>query len=96
MVSNARLDFPEPERPVITTNLLRGMVSEIFFRLCSRAPLIEITLSLINTLPSKADYQTSISKFYLNDIKDTHVFARLTCVYLFEVKRPTNQVLLIK
>ena len=60
MVSNARLDFPEPDSPVITTNLLRGMVSEIFFRLCSRAPLIEITLSLINTLPSKADYQNSI------------------------------------
>src|SRR3972149_3070025 len=38
MVSKARLDFPEPGRPVITTNRPRGISTLIFFRLCSRAP----------------------------------------------------------
>src|SRR5689334_5727105 len=43
MVSNARLDLPEPLRPVITTNLPRGIVTSMFFRLCSRAPLTTIS-----------------------------------------------------
>src|SRR5947209_9836941 len=38
MVSKARLLFPDPERPVITTSLSRGMTTSIFFRVCSRAP----------------------------------------------------------
>src|SRR2546427_1804906 len=38
MVSNARLDFPEPERPVTTISRSRGISSEMFFRLCTRAP----------------------------------------------------------
>src|SRR3954451_1472986 len=40
MVSNARLDLPEPLSPVITTRLSRGSVTSTFFRLCSRAPRI--------------------------------------------------------
>src|SRR3989338_3076871 len=40
MVSKAKLDLPEPDKPVITTSLLRGMLSEIFLRLCTRAPRI--------------------------------------------------------
>src|SRR4030067_3555002 len=40
MVANARDDFPEPERPVMTTSLSRGMSRSIFLRLCSRAPRI--------------------------------------------------------
>ncbi len=47
MVSNARDDFPEPDRPVITTNLSFGISSEMFFKLCSFAPLITIFLSII-------------------------------------------------
>src|SRR5437879_5050528 len=39
MVSKAREDFPEPERPVITTSLSRGISTSMFLRLCSRAPL---------------------------------------------------------
>src|SRR3954451_4476292 len=39
MVSKARDDLPEPERPVITVNLSRGMSTLMFFRLCWRAPL---------------------------------------------------------
>src|SRR5580698_2247073 len=38
MVSNARLDLPEPDRPVITVRLSRGSSTDTFFRLCTRAP----------------------------------------------------------
>src|SRR5579883_542649 len=38
MVSNARLDLPEPDRPVTTTRLSRGISSETFLRLWTRAP----------------------------------------------------------
>src|ERR1035441_932866 len=38
MVSNARLLLPEPDSPVITINLSRGISTEIFFRLWTRAP----------------------------------------------------------
>src|SRR6266480_6762241 len=42
MVSNASDDLPLPESPVKTTSLSRGIVSETFLRLCSRAPRIVI------------------------------------------------------
>src|SRR5215470_12665747 len=38
MVSKARLDLPEPERPVITMSLSRGISTDRFLRLCTRAP----------------------------------------------------------
>src|SRR5215471_17322558 len=38
MVSNASDDLPDPESPVSTTKLSRGMSTSMFFRLCSRAP----------------------------------------------------------
>src|SRR4051812_13182753 len=38
MVSNARLDFPDPESPVTTMSLSRGISTEMFLRLCTRAP----------------------------------------------------------
>src|SRR5574341_780079 len=38
MVSNAREDLPEPERPVMTVSVLRGISTLMFLRLCSRAP----------------------------------------------------------
>src|SRR4051794_29377380 len=38
MVSNARLDLPEPERPVTTIRRSRGNSSERFLRLWTRAP----------------------------------------------------------
>src|SRR5580692_1158026 len=40
MVSNASDDFPDPDSPVITTSLSRGISTSMFLRLCSRAPLI--------------------------------------------------------
>src|SRR5208283_4095176 len=42
MVSKASEDLPEPERPVKTTSLSRGIAKSTFFRLCSRAPRITI------------------------------------------------------
>src|ERR687886_2668161 len=44
MVSNARLDLPEPESPVMTTRLSRGISSETFLRLCTRAPCTAIVV----------------------------------------------------
>src|SRR5437660_5180111 len=46
MVSNASVDFPEPERPVMVTSLFFGISKLMFFKLCSRAPRI-INLSFI-------------------------------------------------
>src|SRR5580704_15052687 len=44
MVSNARLDLPEPESPVTTIRLSRGISSEMFLRLCTRAPCTAIVV----------------------------------------------------
>src|ERR1700677_4231662 len=38
MASNARLDLPEPDSPVTTTSLSRGISTDMFLRLCTRAP----------------------------------------------------------
>ena len=47
-VSNARLDFPLPLKPVNTTNLCLGISRSIFLRLCSLAPIIfMVSCSLI-------------------------------------------------
>src|SRR6476646_8795409 len=45
MVSNASDDLPEPDRPVMTTSLSRGIWMSMFLRLCSRAPLTWIDVS---------------------------------------------------
>src|SRR5262245_42643413 len=50
MVSKARDDFPDPDRPVKTTSLSRGMDRVTFLRLCSRAPRIVIWSVGIRTL----------------------------------------------
>jgi hypothetical protein len=41
-VSNASEDFPDPDSPVITTSLLRGMATLQFFRLFTLARLMMI------------------------------------------------------
>ena len=43
MVSKANEDLPEPERPVKTINLSRGIFRSIFFKLFWLAPLITIS-----------------------------------------------------
>src|ERR1019366_10418749 len=42
MVSKARDDLPDPESPVKTTNWSRGISTERFLRLCTRAPCTRI------------------------------------------------------
>src|ERR1700722_20288907 len=42
MVSKASEDLPEPDSPVNTTSLSRGISRSTFLRLCSRAPRIVI------------------------------------------------------
>src|SRR5699024_1097863 len=51
IVSNAREDFPEPDRPVKTTRLSLGISKCTFLRLCSRAPRMRresLTPSMVN------------------------------------------------
>src|SRR5205807_7639817 len=47
MVSKARLDLPEPERPVITMSLSRGIATDMFLRLCTRAPCTAMVVRAI-------------------------------------------------
>src|SRR3712207_6791795 len=54
MVSNARLDLPEPDRPVITVSVSRGISTLTSFRLCSRAPRTLIWVSISFQLCSYA------------------------------------------
>src|SRR5215469_3452232 len=54
MVSKARLDLPEPDSPVITTSFSRGMSSEMFLRLCSRAPRTAMCVCVKASLPQLA------------------------------------------
>src|SRR5258708_36135129 len=44
MVSKARLDLPEPESPVTTMSLSRGISREMFLRLCTRAPCMAMVV----------------------------------------------------
>src|ERR1041384_6885831 len=46
MVSKASDDLPDPLNPVMTTSLSRGIVTSMFLRLCSRAPLMTIELCM--------------------------------------------------
>jgi hypothetical protein len=47
MVSKAKDDFPEPDKPVITTSLFLGISTSIFLRLCTRAPKTSILSSIL-------------------------------------------------
>src|SRR5579872_7636559 len=55
MVSTAREDFPEPERPVKTTSRSRGISRWTSFRLCSRAPRTTIRSATRGRLPGDCD-----------------------------------------
>ena len=48
MVSKASDDFPEPESPVITVSEFLGMVTSMFFRLCTLAPITFICSSSLS------------------------------------------------
>src|SRR6059058_4793865 len=49
MVSKARLDFPEPESPVMQIRRFRGRRTVMSFRLCSRAPCTTSSSAAIKT-----------------------------------------------
>src|SRR5271154_4059775 len=63
MVSKASEDFPEPDSPVKTTSLSRGISTSTFFRLCSRAPRIVIVRRLLPEVWRFALRISSISAF---------------------------------
>src|SRR6185312_6966036 len=48
MVSKASEDLPEPERPVSTVSVSRGISTSTFLRLCSRAPRMEMFFSKVH------------------------------------------------
>src|SRR6185369_2953946 len=50
MVSKARLDLPDPESPVRTISLSRGISSEMFFRLCTRAPCTAMVVRALEAI----------------------------------------------
>src|SRR5688572_17810110 len=51
MVSKASDDFPEPDKPVITTSRCRGMSTSMFLRLWTRAPRTAIQSWAMDLLP---------------------------------------------
>src|SRR5215472_9931946 len=57
MVSNASEDLPEPERPVMTVRVFRGISTLMFLRLCWRAPRIT---SLVRPMGRKHSLQWSL------------------------------------
>src|ERR1700744_5252555 len=46
MVSKASEDLPDPDRPVSTVRVSRGLSTSIFLRLCARAPRMEMFFSI--------------------------------------------------
>src|SRR5262245_15866602 len=61
MVSNARLDLPEPESPVITISASRGSSRSTPLRLCARAPEITIRSDGITFAAASPPYQLDTS-----------------------------------
>src|ERR671934_2559054 len=53
MVSKARLDLPEPDRPVITSSESRGISRSMPLRLCARAPEMTIRSATANDCRSR-------------------------------------------
>src|SRR5450432_2548782 len=52
MVSNASEDLPDPDSPVITVSVFRGISTSMFLRLCCRAPRItSLVRPMYRTLP---------------------------------------------
>src|SRR5688572_13166454 len=62
MVSKARLDLPEPESPVTTTRLLRGISTEMFLRLWTRAPCTAIVVRTPPCVPENAVARVGVGR----------------------------------
>src|ERR1700720_3197024 len=63
MVSKASDDLPDPDSPVKTTSLSRGISRSTFLRLCSRAPRMVIARRLLALCWRLALITSSISAF---------------------------------
>src|SRR5712692_7990372 len=50
MVSKASDDFPDPDRPVMTTRRFRGISTSMFLRLWTRAPRTAIQSCAMNSV----------------------------------------------
>src|SRR5215467_13382097 len=61
MVSKASDDLPEPLRPVITVSVLRGISTEMFFKLCWRAPRTVILLIAMGPYEPGKSTRTDLS-----------------------------------
>src|ERR1700756_5067381 len=103
MVSKASEDLPEPERPVNTTSLSRGISTSMFLRLCSRAPRMVIARKLDADCWRRAFRISSITILWailsLEDLgaQDTHLRLRLadcrdrTTLYLVLERRKNGR-----
>src|SRR3954466_15534831 len=82
MVSKARLDLPEPERPVMTVRLSRGISTSIPLRLCSRAPR---TLICVNIRQAYVEEYESASDVFRSSfvLINASGHGRSTSLYLY-------------
>src|SRR2546428_721902 len=79
IVSKANDDFPEPETPVMTTNLFRGTTTSMFLRLCSRAPRMTMeSIWVFQFIPSGAKDLRRSSE--LRDDQDVIASSRISRV----------------
>ena len=83
IVSKAREDLPDPERPVNTIKEFRGRSKETFLRLCSRAPRI--------TNRSSLNSQPQSSPLTLSLILGSHLAGALL-IQIADPLRPTSSV----
>ena len=70
MVSKTKEDFPDPDKPVTTTSLSRGIEMSIFLRLWALAPSISIEFS-INSKTQKYYFWNKETKVILGMKQDT-------------------------
>src|SRR5882724_4312901 len=75
MVSKAREDLPEPERPVITVRELRGISTLMFLRLCWRAPR---TTSFVRPMIPKRSLHRSLPAVCRRQAHSGYTEARIT------------------
>src|SRR5216110_3317224 len=65
MVSKARLDLPEPDRPVTTISLSLGSSRETFLRLCTRAPCTAMVVRAVAGAVRSRERLAGTAPFFL-------------------------------
>jgi len=70
-ISYIKVDFPEPETPVIQVKVFRGIFTSIFFKLCSSAPIISKYLPFPFLLLSGISIFNLFDRYFpVNDLSD--------------------------